>query len=167
MMPELPTAPLPPGQVGVTIGDPPSVDSPPSLESASVSTSMSSPASQFHGVQNSAPRRIPGKLAMCKSCGHLSEDLSTCDRCKRKFPVDAKLLDDPAFKPKPDSTENKKALRGVRLPNKANRKKASADEPVCIALSSDEEGDEDSRSSAHETMDLGQDELGKETFYYY
>jgi len=122
-MPDLPTAPLPPGQ---------------------------------------APKRVPGKLAMCKSCGHLSEDLSTCIRCRRKFPDDVKLLDDPAFKPKPDSTDNmaKKALRGIRLPK--NRRKANPDEPVCIALSSDEEGDDDnSRSSMVETQDLSQEDSGE------
>ena len=164
-MPDLPTAPLPPGQVGVTVGDPPTIDSPPSQEGSSVSTTLSSSSSQYPGPHppGSAPKRIPGKLAMCKSCGHLSEDLSTCIRCRRKFPDDVKLLDDPAFKPKPDSTDHmaKKALRGVRLPTK-NRRKANPDEPVCIALSSDEEGDdENSRSSLVETADLSQDDPGK------
>jgi len=164
-MPDLPTAPLPPGQVGVTVGDPPTIDSPPSQEGSSVSTSLSSSSSQYPGPHppGSASKRVPGKLAMCKSCGHLSEDLSTCVRCRRKFPDDVKLLDDPAFKPKPDSTDHmaKKALRGVRLPTK-NRRKANPDEPVCIALSSDEEGDDDnSRSSLVETADLSQDDPGE------
>jgi len=163
-MPELPTAPLPPGQVGVAVGDPPTIDSPPSSqEGGSVSTSLSSPSPQYPaGPPGSAPKRVPGKLAMCKSCGHLSEDLSTCIRCRRKLPDDVKLLDDPAFKPKPDSTDHvaKKALRGVRLPTK-NRRKANPDEPVCIALSSDEEGDDDnSRSSLVDNAEFGQEDSG-------
>ena len=103
---------------------------------------------------------------MCKSCGHLSEDLSTCIRCRRKLPDDVKLLDDPAFKPKPDSTDHvaKKALRGVRLPTK-NRRKANPDEPVCIALSSDEEGDDDnSRSSLVDNAEIGEEESGRNLY---
>eukprot|EP00090_Calanus_glacialis_P044531 TRINITY_DN7950_c0_g1_i1.p1 TRINITY_DN7950_c0_g1~~TRINITY_DN7950_c0_g1_i1.p1 ORF type:complete len:1263 (-),score=483.66 TRINITY_DN7950_c0_g1_i1:324-3560(-) len=166
-MPELPTAPLPPGQVGVAVGDPPTIDSPPSSqEGGSGSTSISSPSPQYPAGPHppgSAPKRVLGKLAMCKSCGHLSEDLSTCIRCRRKLPDDVKLLDDPAFKPKPDSTDHvaKKALRGVRLPTK-NRRKANPDEPVCIALSSDEEGDDDnSRSSLVDNAEIGEEESGE------
>merc|ERR1719369_309672 len=158
-MPDLPTAPLPPGQLGVTVGDPPTIDSPPSQEGVSVTTSQYQAAPHPPG---SASKRVPGKLAMCKSCGHLSEDLSTCIRCRRKFPDDVKLLDDPAFKPKPDSTDNmaKSALRRMRVPTK--RRKANPDEPVCIALSSDEEGDDDnSRSSMVETQDLSQEDSGE------
>eukprot|EP00092_Neocalanus_flemingeri_P016495 GFUD01017849.1.p1 GENE.GFUD01017849.1~~GFUD01017849.1.p1 ORF type:complete len:1547 (+),score=557.86 GFUD01017849.1:282-4922(+) len=165
-MPDLPTAPLPPAQVGVAVGDPPTIDSPPLQEGGSVSTSISSPAGAGAGQYQGgppAPKRVPGKLAMCKWCGDLSEDLSTCIRCRRKLPDDVKLLDDPAFKPKPDSTDHvaKKALRGVRLPSK-NRRKANPDEPVCIALSSDEEGDDDnSRSSLVEAAEIGQEETGE------
>jgi len=153
---DLQSGPHPPSQVGVTVGEPPSIDSPPTQDGIN---SISSPASQYSGTPQ---KRVPGKLAMCKSCGHLSEDLLTCMRCRRKLPDDVKLLDDPAFKPKPDSTDHvgKKALRGVRLPTK-NRRKANPDEPVCIALSSDEEGeDENSSSSLVEGIDHGTDDLG-------
>ena len=34
-----------------------------------------------------------------------SEDLAVCVRCRRKMPDDVKILDDPSYKPKPDSTE--------------------------------------------------------------
>ena len=34
-----------------------------------------------------------------------SEDLAICVRCRRKMPDDVKILDDPSYKPKPDSTE--------------------------------------------------------------
>ena len=82
-------------------------------------------------------KRIPGKLAMCKFCGFtrweatncierkyshifsLSEDLAVCVRCRRKIPDDVKILDDPSYKPKPDSTElmGTKKLRLHRFPN--------------------------------------------------
>ena len=65
------------------------------------------------------------------------------------------MLDDPNFKPKPDSTEagGTKKLRLARLPGKGRRRGGNPDEPVCIALSSDEEGEdeENSRSSLAES----------------
>ena len=85
-----------------------------------------------------------------------------------------KILDDPSYKPKPDSTElmGTKKLRlhrfpkytpvlvgkvfmttSVRIPGKRSRRPGNPDEPVCIALSSDEEGgeeDENSRTSNHD-----------------
>ena len=98
-------------------------------------------------------KRVPGKLALCTRCGTQSEDISTCIRCKRKFPDDVKLLDDPAYKPPPDSTDgsDKKVLRNVRLPSK-NRKKTANDEPVCIALSDSEEEADDEMGDT-ETID--------------
>ena len=64
-----------------------------------------------------------------------------------------KLLDDPAYKPPPDSTDgsDKKVLRNVRLPSK-NRKKTANDEPVCIALSDSEEEADDEMGDT-ETID--------------
>ena len=48
-----------------------------------------------------------------------SEDLAICVRCRRKMPDDVKILDDPSYKPKPDSTElmGTKKLRLARLYN--------------------------------------------------
>ena len=127
----------------MALGDPPS---PTALEitAGSLMTSPAGSAVSNTSYQQQTPsKRIPGKLALCNKCGTQSEDLATCIRCKRKLPDDVKLLDDPAFKPKPDSTlapagDKNKALRGVRMPNK-NRKRNNADEPVCIALSDSEE----------------------------
>ena len=62
-----------------------------------------------------------------------SEDLAVCVRCRRKMPDDVKIVDDPNFKPKPDSTEvlaSKKALRLARLPGKSRRRGGNPDEPV-------------------------------------
>ena len=111
--------------------------------------------------QQTPSKRVPGKLALCTRCGTQSDDISTCVRCKRKLPDDVKLLDDPTFKPKPDSTENgtivitnpgaKKVLRNVRLPSKS-KKRNNADEPVCIALS-DSEDDGDADMEETETID--------------
>ena len=133
------------------MGDPPSIDSPPALEVSAgslMSNVGSSPAGSTtsnSSYQQTPSKRIPGKLALCKQCGTQSDDLAVCIRCKRKFPEDVKLLDDPAFRPKPDSTDStakkSSALRGVRPPNK-NRKRNN-DEPVCIALSDSEEDGED------------------------
>ena len=78
---DLQSGPHPPSQVGVTVGEPPSIDSPPTQDGIN---SISSPASQYSGTPQ---KRVPGKLAMCKSCGHLSEDLLTCMRCRRKYTV--------------------------------------------------------------------------------
>ena len=46
-----------------------------------------------------------------------------------------KILDDPSYKPKPDSTElmGTKKLRLARIPGKRNRWPGNPDEPVCIA----------------------------------
>ena len=161
----LPTTPLPPGSVGVAIGDPPSIDSPPGLEvsgsvmpGGQVSGSPAGSSASNSSFVATPSKRVPGKLALCTRCGTQSEDLSTCVRCKRKLPDDVKLLDDPAFKPqKPDSTDNgglnnKKALRGVRLPSK-NKKRNNNDEPVCIALSDSEEDGEMEDTGEAETID--------------
>ena len=55
------------------------------------------------------------------------------------MPEDVKILDDPNFKPKPDSTEAlaKKALRLARPLGSKSRKRQGVGEgePVCIALS--------------------------------
>ena len=156
----LPTTPLPLGSVGVTIGEPPSIDSPPALEvagSVSLGSVSGSPAGSTSSTsyQATPSKRVPGKLALCTRCGTQSEDLSTCVRCKRKLPEDVKLLDDPAFKSvKPDSTDglNKKALRGVRLPNK-NKKRNNTEEPVCIALSDSEDGGDEDTGEAETIED--------------
>jgi len=150
-----PYTPMGPNQGlgGVTTGamTPPTVDSPPMLGEGSASNGT--PPAVGPGGQVS--KRIPGKLAMCKQCGFTSEDLAVCLRCRRKMPDDVKVLDDPNFKPKPDSTEagGTKKLRLARLPGKARRRGGNPDEPVCIALSSDEEGEdeENSRSSLAES----------------
>ena len=89
-----------------------------------------------------APKRIPGKLALCNWCAFQSEDLAKCGRCHRKLDA-PKILDDPSYKPKPDSTEVvKKALRDVRVPNK-NRKRNNAEEPLCIDIDSEDENAEE------------------------
>merc|ERR1719341_2539043 len=145
------------GLSGVTTGamTPPSIDSPP-CSSGGEGSALSASSSGGSG-SGQVSKRIPGKLAMCKSCGFTSEDLAICVRCRRKMPDDVKILDDPSYKPKPDSTElmGTKKLRLARLPGKRNRRPGNPDEPVCIALSSDEEGgdeDENSRSSNTELM---------------
>ena len=81
----LTTTPLPPGSVGVAIGEPPSIDSPQGLEVSASGSSASN--SSFVATPG---KRIPGKLALCTRCG----TQSTCVRCKRKLPEDVKLLDD-------------------------------------------------------------------------
>ena len=50
---------------------------------------------------SSAPEHVPGKLAMCKTCEHLAEDLSTllCNHCRMKLPDNVNLVDNPAVKP--------------------------------------------------------------------
>ena len=166
---QLPNTPLPPGQVGgVAVGDPPRVgESPPALEVGSQMT-QPSPASTSSSFQAAPSKRVPGKLALCKFCGTQSEDLSTCTRCKRKFPDDVKLLDDPAFKQtqKPDSTDSinkNKALRGVRLPSK-NRKRNNLDEPVCIALSDSEEDGEEDLGDAETIDDESGNNIGISNF---
>ena len=162
---QLPTAPLPPGQVGVAVGDPPAIDSPPALEvSAPRPGSLSSPASSNGSIQQSpvsvTPKRVPGKLALCKWCSYQSEDLAECVRCRRKLDA-PKILDDPSYKPKPDSTDgNKKALRDVRVPNK-NRRKNNAEEPLCIDIDSEDDVGEDNIET--ETIE---DDSGKEMFYF-
>ena len=158
---QLPTTPLPQGSVGgVALGDPSDLGEPPALEVGSLMTSPASSNVSNTSYQQTPSKKIPGKLALCKCCGCQSEDLATCVRCKRRLPEDVKLLDDPAFKPKPDSTltptssssisaspslsvlDKNKALRGVRLPSK-QRKRNNADEPVTIDLSDSEEEGED------------------------
>lgn len=120
--------------MGVTTGEPPTIDSPDHVAIASTSQVMS--------TTMLAPRRIPGKLALCKFCGTLSDDFNTCSFCRKRLPEDSKIMDDPTCKPKPDSTEDnqkKASLRAMRLPTKNRRRGGNPDEPVCIALSSDEE----------------------------
>ena len=161
---QLPTAPLPPGQVGVAVGEPPAIDSPPAMEvSAARSGSLSSPASSNGSIHQSpaaiTPKRIPGKLALCNWCAFQSEDLAKCGRCHRKLDA-PKILDDPSFKPKPDSTDTtKKALRDVRVPNK-NRKRNNAEEPLCIDIDSEDDMGEENTET--ETID---DDSGNEMFW--
>jgi len=157
-LPQLPTAPVPPGQLEgvrpqVTTAGPPTPDScqPGEASPSPASTPTSSIPSSTSAAVAVQTKIIPGKLAMCKWCGELSPDFIKCIRCKRKLPEDCKAIDDPQLKPKPDSTHEtakKAALRGVRIPNKSRRKGAASDEPVCIALSSDEEEDENSNMSS-------------------
>ena len=148
---------------------------PTSAASPNVSAASAASSSAAAAAAPVAPKRVPGKLALCKQCGNLSEDHATCTRCKRRLPDDVKVVDDPAFKPKPDSTtlvsssssaaDKKSNLRAVRLGTKKARN-AMSNEPVCIALSSDEdgEGDDDDTNDAiphdelEETVDL--EELG-------
>ena len=59
-----------------------------------------------------SPAASPGgRKALTNSLPYLlfyvppSEDLAICVRCRRKMPDDVKILDDPSYKPKPDSTE--------------------------------------------------------------
>ena len=106
------------------------------------------------------PKRVPGKLALCKWCSYQSEDLAECVRCHRKLDA-PKILDDPSYKPKPDSTDaNKKALRDVRVPNK-NRRKNNAEEPLCIDIDSEDDAGEDTIET--ETIE---DDSGKKMFYF-
>merc|ERR1719447_151125 len=146
---------VPQGHPGVTTEamTPPTIDSPP-CSSGGEGSSLSASSSGGSG-SGQLSKRIPGKLAMCKFCGFTSEDLAVCVRCRRKIPDDVKILDDPSYKPKPDSTElmGTKKLRLHRIPGKRSRRPGNPEEPVCIALSSDEEGgedDENSRTSNHE-----------------
>ena len=37
------------------------------------------------------PKRVPGKVALCKHCGNMSDDHATCSRCRRKLPDDVKV----------------------------------------------------------------------------
>ena len=50
---------------------------------------------------SSAPEHVPGKLAMCKTCEHLAEHLSTllCNHYRMKLPDNVNLVDNPAVKP--------------------------------------------------------------------
>ena len=108
----------------------PCADSPPALEVAAPVTAAGT-VSGSQAPQAVLPKRVPGKLALCKVCGNQSEDIATCTRCRRKLGEDVKLLDDPAYKPKPDSTDtaSKKALRAVRPPSFQKKKRVN-DEPV-------------------------------------
>merc|ERR1719430_1418391 len=151
------------GLSGVTTGamTPPAIDSPPCSSGGEGSTLSASSSSGSGSGQVS--KRIPGKLAMCKSCGFTSEDLAICVRCRRKMPDDVKILDDPSYKPKPDSTElmGTKKLRLARLPGKRNRRPGNPDEPVCIALSSDEEGGDEDENSRSSTAEQTGDQQGR------
>jgi len=100
----------------------------------------------------------------------MSDDHNTCTRCRRKLPEDVKVVDDPAFKPKPDSTnEEAKKLRAMRPLGAKNRKKGNPDEPVCIALSSDEEGGDDENSNhptdSEKAEEIEIDEIGDESVF--
>lgn len=148
----------------MAVGEPPAIDSPPAMEvSAARSGSLSSPASSNGSIHQSpaaiTPKRIPGKLALCNWCAFQSEDLAKCGRCHRKLDA-PKILDDPSFKPKPDSTDTtKKALRDVRVPNK-NRKRNNAEEPLCIDIDSEDDMGEENTET--ETID---DDSGNEMFW--
>ena len=79
------------------------------------------------------------------------------------MPDDVKILDDPSYKPKPDSTElmGTKKLRLARIPGKQNRRPGNPDEPVCIALSSDEEGGDEDENSRSSTAEQAGDQQGR------
>ena len=165
---QLPTTPLPPGQVGVAVGEPPAIDSPPALEVSNPRpSSLSSPASSNGSIQQSpvsvTPKRVPGKLALCKWCSYQSEDLAECVRCRRKLDA-PKILDDPSYKPKPDSTDaNKKALRDVRVPNK-NRRKNNAEEPLCIDIDSEDDAGEENIETETIEDDAGEEMIDFQNF---
>ena len=143
----------------MAVGEPPAIDSPPGLEvRSSISSTASSNGSLHQSPAAIAPKRIPGKLALCNWCAFQSEDLAKCGRCHRKLDA-PKILDDPSYKPKPDSTEVvKKALRDVRVPNK-NRKRNNAEEPLCIDIDSEDENAEETIEA--ETIE---DDSGEEIF---
>jgi sentrin-specific protease 7 len=156
----LSSSPRPP--VGVATGEPPTVDSPDNISSSSTSSALANPNAPV------IPKRVPGKVALCKHCGNMSDDHATCSRCRRKLPEDVKVVDDPAFRPKPDSTNEdaaKKSLRAMRIPNK-NRRKGNPDEPMCIALSSDEEdNDENSNLPEEDKEEVDIEEEGDESVF--
>ena len=152
------------------MGEPPAIDSPPALEvSAARSGSLSSTTSSNGSIHQSptlvTPKRIPGKLALCNWCAFQSEDLAKCGRCGRKLDA-PKILDDPSFKPKPDSTDaTKKALRDVRVPNK-NRKRNNAEEPLCIDIDSEDDLGEETAEAETIDDDSGNDFRCDVVFYY-
>ena len=97
------------------------------------------------------PKLIPGKSAICKSCGTTSPDFNKCIRCKRPIPPDCKVVEDKSSKGDKagggkaggaSSDKDNGSLRNVRILGK-KRKVKESDEPECIALSSDEDNDED------------------------
>ena len=92
------------------------------------------------------PKLIPGKSAICKSCGTTSPDFNKCIRCKRPIPPDCKVVEDKSSKGgkagSASSDKDNGSLRNVRILGK-KRKVKESDEPECIALSSDEDNDED------------------------
>ena len=49
----------------------------------------------------------------------------------------------------------------LRLPGKRNRRPGNPDEPVCIALSSDEEGGDEDENSRSSTADQAGDQQGR------
>ena len=57
-----------------------------------------------------------------------------CVRCRRKMPDDVKILDDPSYKPKPDSTE----LMGTKKLRLARYKYINDNIYVCSMLMVDD-----------------------------
>ena len=113
------------------------------------------------------PKIIPGKVAVCKNCGQLSNDLGKCTSCKRVLPEGTKIMADPDYKPSESEKklitnvgQNPGDLRNIRIQQKNPRKKTQSDEPECIALSSDEdEGDDDDGAEAGGGDKTGNEDL--------
>ena len=103
------------------------------------------------------PKLIPGKSALCKNCGTASPDFNTCIRCKKPLAKDCKVVEDKNSAKGNDqptaaggkggkgqtAAEKVDSLRNVRILAKKKRAAAASDEPECIALSSDEDGEGD------------------------
>ena len=103
------------------------------------------------GPEPHKPKIIPGKVALCPNCGGYSVDISKCTGCKRIIKEGAKILPDPDYKPGPDEKKLSPDLRNIRIAPKAGRRKTVGnEEPECIALSSDEEGDEEDEGTKGE-----------------
>ena len=93
-------------------------------------------------------------MALCKNCGGYSIDISRCTGCKRPLPEGTKILPDPDYKPPVGENSKLSAsaasllaaqgdLRNIRIAPKKGRRVATSDEPECIALSSDEDEDDE------------------------
>ncbi|XP_049821770.1 uncharacterized protein LOC109596804 isoform X3 [Aethina tumida] len=105
------------------------------------------------------PKYIPGKLALCKMCGYLSEDFNKCTRCNRKLPEDVKAIPNKLMNGRVSETKTPEKKLPVKVsannagvpgqgPQKqlgSNKKKPAKPktidhETVCL-VSSDEEND--------------------------
>ena len=108
----------------------------------------------FQAQETHTPKLIQGKVALCKNCGGYSIDISRCTGCKRPLPEGTKILPDPDYKPPVGENSKLSAsaasllaaqgdLRNIRIAPKKGRRVATSDEPECIALSSDEDEDDE------------------------